>query len=249
MSDAGRAFTVTAVEDILVIQPGDDLGGIIADALADAGHRLADGDVLCVASKIVSVAEARTVHLDAIRPTAHALRLHAQIPRKDARILQAIIDQTADPTGDRLSIADNHVAGWLPNGLMLTSAGVDKVGSDTILLLPVSPDASAARIADRIRELTGCRISVIVTDSDGRPDKRGATQVAIGVHGIPPLRNDHGEETLCDMLAAAAAVVMGQRDAGCPVAVLRGVKYTYDADARIGDALHDSNRLDTRRQR
>lgn len=248
MSDVATAFTVSALDRIPIIQPGDDLAHIIAAALSETGSELVDGDVLCVASKVVSLAEGRRIRLADIRPTGCALEFQAQVPRKDVRVLQAIIDQTEDPTGDRVTIADNHVAGWLPNGLLLTSAGVDEVGSDAILLLPVSPDTSATRIADGIRDLTDCRVSVIITDSDGRPDKRGATQVAVGVHGIPPLRTANGEETLCDLLAAAAAVVMGQRDAGRPVAVLRGVSYTYDPDARIDDALHASNKINTGRQ-
>jgi F420-0:gamma-glutamyl ligase len=84
---------------------------------------------------------------------------------------------------------------------------------------------------------------VIITGSDGRVDKLGATQIAVGVHGIPPLRRGgEAEETLCDMIAAAAGIVMGQRDAGCPAALVRGVDYSFDADARITDALHPGRR-------
>lgn len=242
------SFSVTAIDGIPDVRPGDRIGDVIVAAINNSGGSLVDGDVLCVASKIVSVAEGRTARLADVQPGECALDLHAQIPRKDARVLQLIIDQTGDPTGDRVIVSGDHVGGWLPHGLLLTSAGVDKAGPDEVLLLPTSPDASAAGIAARILDLTNRRVGVIITDSDGRPDKRGATQVAIGVHGIPPLRNDHGEETLCDMLAAAAAVVMGQRDAGRPVAVLRGVTYTYDVSARIDDAIHDSNAVNIGRE-
>ncbi|SDT33054.1 coenzyme F420-0:L-glutamate ligase [Microlunatus soli] len=243
------SYTVTALNGIGDIQPGDDVGQVIADALAATGRELANGDVICVASKIISVAEGRRTALDTITPTECALRLQAQIPRRDARVVQTIIDQTADPTGRRVAVSGDHISGWLPNGLVLTSAGVDSAGPDAVLLLPTDPDASAAGIAAHLRVATGRQVSVIITDSDGRPDKRGATQVAVGVHGITPLRTSHGDETLCDMLAAAAAVMMGQRSAGRPVAIVRGVEYAYDPTARIGDALHDANKIDGRSQR
>ena len=166
--------------------------------------------------------------------------------------MQAIIDVTGEPSGSRLEVKDNYVGGWLPNGLFLTSAGVDKLGSEELILLPENADASARAIGRKILELTDLNIAVIITDSEGRPDKRGSAQIAIGVYGIPPLRvseteSDDGkirksEETICDMLAASAALLMGQRGFNRPVVRISGFDYQFDAEATIGDALN-GNRL------
>lgn len=123
----------------------------------------------------------------------------------------------------------------MPNGLFLTSAGVDKIDDEKAILLPEFPDTSARKIALTLTTAFGVPVSVVITDSDGRPDKKGATQVAIGVYGLTPMRST---ETLCDMVAAAAGLEMGQRDAGVPVAIVSGLKYQFDTNAKITDALN-----------
>lgn len=126
--------------------------------------------------------------------------------------------------------------------------GVDKLGSEELILLPENADASARAIGHKILELTGVNVAVIITDSEGRPDKRGSAQIAVGVYGIPPLRvseaeNEGGkikrsEETICDMLAAGAALLMGQRGFNKPAVRIRGFDYTFSTDASINDALN-----------
>ena len=93
-------------------------------------------------------------------------------------------------------------------------------------------------------------VAIIITDSEGRPDKRGSAQIAIGAYGIPPLRVSEtevdggkikrSEETICDMLAASAALLMGQRGFNRPVVRINGFDYKFDVDANINDALNDN---------
>lgn len=241
-------ISIEAVPDMPQIIAGDDIGEIIVNRSQKAEFELKEYDILCIASKAVSSAEDNIVQLDTIEPSDVAHKIHERIPRKDVRAVQAIIDATGEPSGSRLEVKDNYVGGWLPNGLFLTSAGVDKLGSEELILLPEDADASARAIGYKILKLTGINVAVIITDSEGRPDKRGSAQIAIGVYGIPPLRiseaelgggkTKKSEETICDMLAASAALLMGQRGFNRPVVRISGFDYQFDEKATIGEALN-----------
>lgn len=251
-------ISIEPLQGMPQIVSGDDIGEIIVNRSQETGFGLEEHDILCVASKAVSSAEDNVVRLDSITPSDVARGIHERIPRKDVRAVQAIIDATGEPSGSRLEVKDNYVGGWLPNGLFLTSAGVDKLGSEKLIFLPEDPDASARMIGHKILELTGINVAIIITDSEGRPDKCGSTQVAIGVHGMAPLRTsevilDNGaikktEETVCDMLAASAALLMGQRGVNKPVVRIRGFDYEYDSNTRITDALVSKNALNTEKK-
>lgn len=225
---------VIGLKGISQIEAKDDIGKLIVTAFHDNDVVIKPYDILCVASKVVSVAEERQVLLSSVQPSAEAMKIHQQVPRKDARLIQLMLNEIDDASA-QLTISEKFIGARLPNGLFLTSAGVDKLDSQSAILLPRDPDRSAKRIAETITRLTSVPVSVVITDSDGRPDKKGTTQVAIGVYGLTPMRS---AETLCDMVAAAAGLEMGQRDAGIPVAIVSGLKYQFDTNAKITDALN-----------
>lgn len=245
-------ISIEAIPNMPQIVAGDNIGEIIVDRSQEAGFELREHDILCIASKAVSSAEDNVIRLDAIEPSDVARKIHERIPRKDVRAVQAIIDATGEPSGSRLEVKDNYVGGWLPNGLFLTSAGVDKLGSEKLILLPENADKSARSIGRKMLELAGINVAVIITDSEGRPDKRGSAQIAVGVYGISPLRiseaesesgkTKKSEETICDMLAASAALLMGQRGFNKPVVRINGFSYGFDPEATIDNALN-GNRL------
>jgi coenzyme F420-0:L-glutamate ligase / coenzyme F420-1:gamma-L-glutamate ligase len=240
-----------SIPNMPLIVAGDDIGQIVLSSAETAGFQFQEKDIICVASKAVSIAEGRSKLLSEVAVSEVAQRLHEQIPRKDPRTIQAIIDETGDPSGSRIDARGNFIGGWLPNGLYLTSAGVDKHGQDEVILLPEDSDASAREIGKAILQATGINVGVIITDSDGRMDKRGSTQIAIGVYGVPPIRTsesvDHtgkskrADETICDMFAASAALLMGQRGTHKPVVVIRGFDYEFDANHNISEALNQAN--------
>lgn len=241
-------ISIYAVEQVPYIKDDDNLGEVIIQALADSGSTLKANDILCVASKVVSTTEGRRVSLQNITPSEVATSIHSEVPRKDPRVLQLMLEETGKDDGSRLDINGTYVAGWLPNGMRLTSAGIDKIDDETVMLLPLDPDASAKKLGEKILETTGLKVGVIITDSDGRIDKRGATQIAIGTYGVPPLRvtetiSEDGkisrsEETLCDLLAASAALLMGQRGTNKPLVVLSGIEYDFDENTSISEALN-----------
>jgi coenzyme F420-0:L-glutamate ligase/coenzyme F420-1:gamma-L-glutamate ligase len=221
---------VFALEGIPEVEEGDDLAGLLADAAERAGG-LADGDVVVVAQKVVSKAEGRIVRLDDVEASARAHELAGG--ERDARHLQVILDESVRVLRSRppLVIAETR------HGFVCASAGVDASnakGARTLVLLPLDPDASAARIRSGLRERTGCDVGVVVSDSFGRAWRQGTTDVALGVAGIVALRDLRGTRdatgyelhatqiAVADELASAAELVLG-KTAGTPAAVVRGL--------------------------
>jgi coenzyme F420-0:L-glutamate ligase/coenzyme F420-1:gamma-L-glutamate ligase len=225
---------IRTVEGLPEIRVGDDLAALLAERA-----EVQDGDVLVVAHKAVSKAEGRVVHLSEVEPSEQARDLAGD---DDPRRLEVILRESGRIVRSRppLVIAETR------HGFVCASAGVDSSNAPapgTVVLLPQDPDASAARIRDRLRELRGADVGVIVSDSFGRAWRQGTTDVAIGVAGIRPLldlkgvRDPAGYElhatviAIADELAGAAELVMGKTD-GIPAAVIRGVDARGEGSAR-----------------
>ncbi|WP_240408390.1 coenzyme F420-0:L-glutamate ligase, partial [Lactobacillus crispatus] len=187
-------ITIEALHNFPKIERKCNLSAEIIRTIKNEGFNIRDNDVLCIASKLISKSEGLFVHLNSINPSQLALRLHQQIPRKAPRLIQIIIDQTEDKSGKKLKISKNFIGGWLPNGLFLTSAGVDKIDAGTAIVLPKNCDEIAKRISDDIFDQLKVRVAIIITDSDGRIDKKGATQVAIGLYGVSGLRKSQYQD-------------------------------------------------------
>jgi coenzyme F420-0:L-glutamate ligase/coenzyme F420-1:gamma-L-glutamate ligase len=220
------------------VAQGDDLAALLLAAAPD----LADGDVVVVTSKVVSKAEGRVVHLEG--------------DREDAR-RQAIADETVRVVASRgaTRIVETR------HGLVLAAAGVDtsNTAADTLVLLPLDPDASARALRDRIAELAGVRVAVIVSDTMGRAWRKGLTDHAIGAAGIAAIRDYRGrtdaygndlavtEMADIDQLAGAAELVKGKLS-GVPFAIISGFDYDQNDDGAkvlIRPAAEDLFRLGT----
>jgi coenzyme F420-0:L-glutamate ligase / coenzyme F420-1:gamma-L-glutamate ligase len=227
-------ISVSPVEGLPEIREGDDLGALIAER-----SELLDGDVLVVAQKAVSKAEGRVVRLDEVQPSAKA---HELAGDEDPRRLEVILRESERVVRTRppLVIAETR------QGFVCASAGVDSSNAPeagTVVLLPEDPDASAARLRERLRALTGAEVGVIVSDSFGRAWRQGTTDVAIGLSGIRPLLDLKGERdaagyelhatviAVADELAAAAELAMG-KTIGIPAAVIRGYDASGEGSAR-----------------
>lgn len=228
-------ITILPVEGLPEIEAGDDLGAVIA-----AAAELAAGDVVVVAQKAVSKAEGRVVRLDTIEPSQRARELAG--PETDLRQLEVVLHETVRIVRSRagLVIAETR------HGFVCASAGVDHSNAaeaGTVILLPLDSDASARRIRASLRGLTGIDMAVIVTDSFGRPFRRGTTDVAIGVAGLAPLRDLRGtpdragallrstQVAVADEVAAAADLVRASKADGVPVVIVRGVGAEGDGSA------------------
>ncbi|HYA09676.1 MAG TPA: coenzyme F420-0:L-glutamate ligase [Gaiellaceae bacterium] len=225
---------IRPVEGLPEIREGDDLAALISEHA-----ELRDRDVLVVAQKAVSKAEGRVVLLAEVEPTDEARRLAAD---GDARRVEVILRESARLVRTRppLLIAETR------HGFVCASAGVDSSNAPepgTVVLLPEDPDVSAARIRDRLRELTRAEVGVIVSDSFGRAWRQGTTDVAIGLSGVRPLLDLKGELdragyelhatviAVADELAGAAQLALGKTE-GIPAAVIRGVDARGEGAAR-----------------
>lgn len=247
MNENDERLVIEPLPNVPLIKIGDDLIKIIFRSVKYSNFKFQNDDVLCISSKVVSLVENQIIDLNEIKASRVALELHKKIPRKDPRLLQVIINETKRTDLSRIDLDNNYIAGWLPNGYRLTSSGVDKLNEHKVILLPRNPDKSAKRIGKNIYKEFKKRVAIVITDSDGRIEKKGSTQIAIGIYGLPALRitknfdskdkENTSEETLCDLVSAAAGLIMGQRNNNRPMVIIRNLKYKFDKTSHIKDAL------------
>ncbi len=235
-----RAFALRGIPELC---EGDDLAALIVAAATRAGRHLEDGDVVVVAQKAVSKVEGRVVALADVEASPRAVEIATSgEQQEDPRRIQAILDETAEVVRVRPPLVISETR----HGFVCASAGVDASntgGQERLVLLPLDPDASARALRDRLQELTGRTVGVIVTDSFGRAWRTGTTDVAIGCAGIRPLVDWHGHTdsdgyvlhattiAVADEIAGAAELVRGKLDAA-PVAVVRGLDVAGDGTAQ-----------------
>ncbi len=233
-------LSLTPVPGIPLVKPGDELAQIILDALGQADLTLINGDILVLAQKIVSKSEGRLVRLGDVIPSPQAEEL-AQDTQKDARFIELVLRESHEVLRTRPgTIVVEH-----KRGFVCANAGIDhsnvlgdeSAGDEWFLLLPDDSDASARRLREAIRCLTGCNIGVLIIDSHGRAWRLGTVGVSIGIAGLPGLVDLRGTQDLfgytlkvtmvaaADELAAAASLVMGQAAEGTPVVHVRGFPY------------------------
>jgi len=220
---------VIPLRGIPELEDGDDLGALVAEAATRAGG-LEPGDVVVVAQKAVSKVEGRVVDLAGIEPSPRAVELAGPA---DPRRAEVVLRESREILRSRPPLVISETR----HGFVCASAGVDASnaqGPDTLVLLPLDPDASADGLRRRLRELLGVDVGVIVSDSFGRAWRRGTTDVALGVSGIEAVLDLAGERdasgyelqatqiAVADEIAGAAELVMG-KTAGIPAAVVRGL--------------------------
>jgi coenzyme F420-0:L-glutamate ligase/coenzyme F420-1:gamma-L-glutamate ligase len=220
-------ISIIPVEGLPEIREGDDIGALVARRA-----QLDDGDVVVVAQKAVSKAEGRVVPLAGVEVSPAAIELAGSWC--DPRETEVILRESVRIVRSRnaLVIAETR------HGFVCASAGVDHSNApapETLVLLPVDPDASARRIRDAIRDQAGADVGVVVADSFGRPFRTGTTDVAVGVAGLAPLVDLRGtadrsgallrstQVAVADEIASAADLVRAGKADGLPVVVVRGV--------------------------
>ena len=229
---------VIGLAGIPELEAGDDLAGLLVESAERAGG-LEPGDVLVVAQKAVSKVEGRVVDLADVEPSEKAHELSGD---GDPRRVEVILREAREVVRSRPPLVITETL----HGFVCASAGVDASnakGPDTVILLPVDPDASAERLRDAIAERTGVSVGVIVSDSFGRAWRQGTTDVALGVAGVEALRDFRGHRdgvgyelqstqiAVADEIAGAAELVMGKTD-GVPAALVRGVRVEGSGSGR-----------------
>jgi coenzyme F420-0:L-glutamate ligase / coenzyme F420-1:gamma-L-glutamate ligase len=235
------------LEGLPEVATGTDLGELISTVLGrshpptpDSGvpEQLRSGDVLVIAHKIVSKAEGRVRSLSEVVPSEQAIELAGA---RDPRLVQVVLDETREivRAAPGVIVCETH------HGFICANAGVDQSnvpGDDTVLMLPLDPDASARRLRARLRELTGVAPGVVITDSFGRAWRTGQADVAIGLAGVAALDDWRGRVdatgrgmhatviAVADLLAGTADLAR-RKDAAQPVVLIRGAEeYVSDDD-------------------
>ncbi|MBV9014123.1 MAG: coenzyme F420-0:L-glutamate ligase [Alphaproteobacteria bacterium] len=232
-------LNIIGLAGVPMVQPGDDLAALTIAACEKTGIVLADGDVLVVAQKIVSKAEGRFVDVASVAPSERAIALAAET-QKDPRFVEIVLSESRRIVRHRpnLIVAEHRL------GFVMANAGIDHSnvgpddGKERVLLLPRDPDASALALQQQLIARTKKRLAIIISDSFGRPWRRGTAGIAIGVAGLPSVIDWRGQPDLfgrklevtetgfADEIAAAASLVQGQAAEATPIVVVRGLSWS-----------------------
>ncbi len=231
-----RAITLKALSGIPLVKAGDDLTGLILEALARDDETLQTGDALVISSKIVSKAEGRMIALETVNPSAEAVEVATET-RKDPRLVELVLQESVRISRKAPGIlVTQHRLGFIS-----ANAGIDQSNvmgnTETALLLPLDPDGTAERIRAGLEAVTGGAVGVVISDSHGRPFRMGNIGVAIGAAGLPTLLDLRGQKDLFgyelkismqgygDLVASAAHLACGEGDEGLPVILVRGLAF------------------------
>jgi coenzyme F420-0:L-glutamate ligase / coenzyme F420-1:gamma-L-glutamate ligase len=229
------AIKIIAVENLPLIEPGDNLAELISNAAIKQGTPLQKNDVIVVTHVVVSKAEGNIINLDEVIPSEKSKEIAKQT-NKDPALVEVILRETKEI----VRLGQNSIITETNSGIVCANAGIDRSnvsGDRNVVPLPKNPNASAQNIREGIKQLTGVNVAVIVSDTHGRPLRLGEINVAVGVAGIMPIRDRRGERDLfgyvlrikqtaiADELSSAAELVIGQANEGIPAAIIRG--YTY----------------------
>lgn len=232
-----KGLTALPVKGIGFIEKGADLARLIVDACADSGITIQERDVLVVAQKAVSKAEGRVLDLKEVKVSARAKKIARRL-NKEPDLTEAILQESRQV----IKMGRGHLITEQKGGLIMANAGIDRSNvsfkEGLVSLLPLDPDGSAKRLRNRIKRLSGVKeLAVIISDSVGRPFRKGSVGLAIGLAGIAPFRDYRGrkdlygyslktsQQAVADELASVASLVMGQADEAIPAVIIRDFKY------------------------
>ena len=242
------SLTIHPLKNIPLIEAGDNLAGLIVQALADEGIAPTDGDVLVLAQKIVSKSEGRRVLLADIEPSASAVRLAKEVD-KDPRLVELILRESSAVVRTAPGvIIVRHRLGIVSANAGIDQSNIDHAGGECALLLPEDPDLSAQRLRQALQQEFCENLGVIVSDSMNRPWRLGTVGYAIGSAGITVLDDRRGSTDIfdrelqvtmtnhADSIATAAMLVMGETSERVPAALLRGFP-VQDSTQVAGDSV------------
>jgi coenzyme F420-0:L-glutamate ligase/coenzyme F420-1:gamma-L-glutamate ligase len=238
---------IIGIERLPTVKTGDNLAELICNAAGSQGTHIQNGDILVITHVVVSRAEGRVVNLDEVIPSEFAKNIAEQY-EKDPALVEVVLQESKSIR----RMGDGKLITETKHGFICANSGIDKSnvpGERNVALLPEDPDRSAEEIRGKIRKLTGCDVAVIISDTHGRPLRKGEINVAIGVAGIKALIDRRGESDLfgyvlrvkqtaiIDELASAAELAIGQANEGIPVAIIRGYDYLKSENARTTDLI------------
>jgi coenzyme F420-0:L-glutamate ligase/coenzyme F420-1:gamma-L-glutamate ligase len=225
-------IAIQPISGIGEIRRDDDLGALLTDALQPLAPQA--GDIVVVTQKIVSKAEGRMVALNTVTPSARALEL-AAVVGKDARLVELALRESIDVVrAVRGVLITRHRLGYVMANAGIDASNIGAGNNDAVLLLPLNPDETAARLRQSLQQKLGVALGIVISDSFGRPWRNGVVNVALGSAGILALCDKRGmtdrdgrelqvtQIAYGDLLASAAGLVMGEAAESIPAVLIRG---------------------------
>ncbi|MCY4142518.1 MAG: coenzyme F420-0:L-glutamate ligase [Gammaproteobacteria bacterium] len=235
-------MTLLPLRGMPLVEKGDDLVAHIVQGCAVNAIQLRDADVVVVAQKIVSKSEGRQVWLESVVPSNAALSLAEQTD-KDPRLVELILQESSEVVRSKPGVLiTRHRLGHVGANAGVDQSNIDQSRGESVLLLPIDPDASANRIFQSLRSITNRNIGVVISDSSNRPWRLGTIGVAIGAANIRVLDDRRGLQdlfgndlkvtliNLADSIATAASLLMGETTEQVPAVIVRGLTNPIGSD-------------------
>ena len=250
-------LSLTALEGIPLIQPGDNLTEIIIKSAQDTSEKILDGDILVIAQKIFSKAEDRYVELSSVTPSNAALELAKEVD-KDPRYVELVLQESTEVVRKKPGVLIvEHKLGFVHANAGIDQSNIEHAdGHERVLLLPLDPDKSAETLRLEIKKRLNIDVAVIINDSIGRAWRNGTMGLAIGVSGMTALDDRTGSNdifgrelkvtsaAIADELASVASLVMGQTTERKPVVLVRGYKPAPVPDNKGAGSLIRNKSMD-----
>jgi len=226
------------LKGIPILKKGDDLVVIILAAMEQMGLEIEKGDIFVIAETVISRIEGRVRTLSEIIPTQEAIKIATEL-QKDPRLVTLILQESKKILKMAVINGIGKIIVETNQGYICADAGIDSSNSPRgmVTLLPIEPDRSATRLREQIYNLTKKDVAIIISDTHGRPFRRGAINIALGVSGIEEIHDYRGipdlfgytlqktQVAIADELASAAELIMGEANEGIPIVLIRGYKY------------------------
>lgn len=233
-----RRVEAFAIPNFPYVRLDDNIGAVVFEFAKRADIHFQQKDIIVIAQKIVSRSEGRVKLLRDVVVSKEALEL-SRLSGKDPKICQLILEDSKQVLyANERAIITEHISGLVSGSAGLDTTNVNSENTEAAILLPVDSDESAKRIRRELIRLSGKNIATIITDSIGRPFRKGSVGMSIGFSGISALerirskdlfgKNIYQEVALVDEVSAMASTLMGEANEGNPVIIVRGVNYTID---------------------
>ena len=234
-----EVFPITGLP---VIKEGYDLAMLICRAAKKQGTPIQEGDVIVITHVVVARAEGNVVDIETVNPSEFAKTV-AKTTGKDPKLIEIVLRESKSI----VRMKNGKLITETKQGLVCANAGIDQSnvpGNTVAAILPEDSDRSAQTIRQDILKISGKEVAVIISDTHGRPLRKGEINIALGTSGLKPLRDRRGEKDLfgytirlkrtaiADELASAAELVIGQANEGIPVAIVRGYSYPKSETAK-----------------
>ena len=225
---------VIGIENIPLVDEGDDVAALILNAVSEDSIEFENGDILVIAETIISKAEGNKILLESVEPSLKAVEI-AEKTGKEPALVEAIILES----DEIIAVGPDFIISETKHGFICANAGIDESNVEKGIATPIpeNPDKSAEFIRKKIEKAVNKEIVVIISDTQGRAFREGAIGTAVGISGMDPLWDRKGEKDLygrelqttsiavADELASTASILMGQADEGIPVVLIKGVNY------------------------